>query len=491
VLNQPGLFDTARESALDAPLVLVDLETTGTNPTRDRIIEIGLLQIENGREQQRWSTLVNPERGLSEFIEGYTGITSEMVAEAQVFAKIARELLQLLQGRTLVAHNARFDYGFLKSEFHRLGYTFQAPLLCTVRLSRKLYPKERKHNLDAVIARHDLSCASRHRALDDAAVLKDFLHSVRRQLPFDQVEKAVRTQLKSPSLPSSLPSGAVDAIPSGPGVYRFYDAEKRLLYVGKSINLRQRVQSHFSGDHRSPKGLRLSQQLAGIEWSETAGELGALLLEAQQIKELNPIHNRQLRRHNSLCSWQISPPGADFIRPELVTLKQLEAIPFDQLFGLYRTRNAGLKALRELVDEHRLCAKKLGLEKGKGACFAYQLKKCQGACIDEEPALLHNARLLNALAKQKVQDWPFSGPVGIRERHPANGMEQIILLDRWCHLGTAKDEQELQHLIETPTPLDFDLDRYKILRRFFREQATKLDLVVCPPRHATGQLSPA
>ena len=477
MLNQPGLFDPPPTSLLDGRLALLDLETTGTSPTRDRIIEIGLVLFNQGEPVEEWSTLVNPETGLSPFIEGYTGISTSMVAEAPIFARVARELLQKLRGTTLIAHNARFDYGFLKAEFGRLGYTLQLPMLCTVRLSRKLFPRERKHGLDAIIARHGLECSNRHRALDDARVLGDFLADVRRELQPEDVEKAVRLQLKRPSLPSGLSEGTIETIPEGPGVYRFYDSQDRLLYVGKSVNLKQRVMSHFSGDHRSPKGLRISQQLQRIDWDETAGELGALLLEAEQVKRLNPIHNRQLRRHNNLSSLRIPEVDGGFARPEIVTLRRLEETPLADLYGLYRTRNAAGKALRALMDEHALCAKALGLEKGKGACFGYQLKKCRGACIGEEPPAEHNARLLSALAGEKVRDWPYPGPIGIRERHPARNQEDILLIDRWCHLGTAHDDEGVIDLLDDPPPLDFDLDRYKTLVRFMREKKDVLEIV--------------
>lgn len=477
MLNQPGLFDPPPASLLDKRLALLDLETTGTNPTRDRIIEIGLVLFEDGKPVEEWSSLVNPETGIPPFIEGYTGISNAMVADAPTFARVGKELLLKLRDATLVAHNARFDYGFLKSEFGRLGYTLQLPVLCTVRLSRKLFPQERKHNLDAVIARHGLHCSSRHRALDDARVLGDFLTKIRRNLSHQTVENAVRQHLKQPSLPSGLSESNIKAIPEGPGVYRFYDAENRLLYVGKSVNLKQRVMSHFSGDHRSPKGLRISKQLHRIDWSETAGELGALLLEAEQVKQLNPIHNRQLRRHNNLSSIRIPAVDKGFAQPEIVTLCRLEETPLADLYGFYRTRNAAGKALRALMEDHALCAKALGLEKGKGACFGYQLKRCRGACIGEESAPDHNARLFAALEEEKIRDWPYAGPIGIRERHPDGRREEILLIDRWCHLGTAGTEEEIRDLLHNPLPLDFDLDRYKALVRFMREKGDTLEIV--------------
>ncbi|TYO99325.1 DNA polymerase III epsilon subunit family exonuclease [Geothermobacter ehrlichii] len=196
MLNQPSLFGTDEACLLDRPLAVIDLETTGTGPTRDRVIEIGLILVRGGEEEERWSTLVNPQRRLSPFIEGYTGITTAMLQDAPTFAEIAGSLRQRLANRLLVAHNVRFDYGFLQAEYARLDQSLACPTLCTVRLSRQLYPQERRHNLDNIISRHRIACVSRHRALDDALALADFLRCLRAEQPVALLDKAVRKQLK-------------------------------------------------------------------------------------------------------------------------------------------------------------------------------------------------------------------------------------------------------------------------------------------------------
>ena len=159
---------------LDAPLAIVDLETTGAHPAHDRVTEIAVIEVEGGEVRDEWSTLVNPETPIPAAIQALTGITNDMVAGAPTFGRLAGDLHERLQGRVFVAHNARFDYGFLKREFARAGLDFRAKTLCTVRLSRRLYPEHARHNLDSLIARHGLQCRARHRALGDAA---DWLRS--------------------------------------------------------------------------------------------------------------------------------------------------------------------------------------------------------------------------------------------------------------------------------------------------------------------------
>ncbi len=178
---------------------MIDLETTGTSPSANRVIEVGLVLCEGGRKEREWSTLVNPHSAVSEFIADYTGISNEMLTDAPTFAEVAVELRTLLLDRILIAHNARFDYGFLQQEYARCGEDFESPVLCTVRLSRKLFPKQRRHSLDAVMARHGLDCSARHRALGDALVLVDFLHQLQQTISTPDLNRAVEAQINPSS----------------------------------------------------------------------------------------------------------------------------------------------------------------------------------------------------------------------------------------------------------------------------------------------------
>jgi len=152
-------------------LVFVDLETTGGNAAYDRITEIGIVRVQDGELLDEWSSLVNPECPISPYIEAFTGISSEMVADAPLFADVASTVFEKLRGAVFIAHNARFDHSFLRAEFRKLGMAYAAEALCTVKLSRRLSPEHPRHNLDALIERHALSCSARHRALGDARVL--------------------------------------------------------------------------------------------------------------------------------------------------------------------------------------------------------------------------------------------------------------------------------------------------------------------------------
>lgn len=172
------------------PIAFVDLETTGARTADDRITEIGMILVD-GDEVRHWSSLVNPQTRISGFIERLTGISNEMVATAPTFGEIATAVAEMLGNRLLVAHNAGFDYGFLQAEFRRLGLTFDTQVLCTVKLSRRLYPSYSKHNLDSLIERHGLVEDGRHRALADARLIHQFWNLVHRETPPDRMAEVV------------------------------------------------------------------------------------------------------------------------------------------------------------------------------------------------------------------------------------------------------------------------------------------------------------
>ena len=444
---------------LDQPLVFLDVETTGTNAVYDRITEVGLVEVERGRFVGEWSALVNPGVRIPSVIQAMTGITDDMVALAPAFEVIAPQLLARLEGKLLVAHNARFDYGFLRNEFRRAGLRYTSRVLCTVKLSRKLNPQEARHGLDALIARHGIACDARHRALGDARVLWELVCHWRRATDPARIATVVDSLVKAPAVPAGLPDGALEDIPEAPGVYLFYGENEAVLYVGKSINLRARVMAHFAGDHRDAKDMKIAHQVKRVDWIETGGELTALIKEARLVKELAPVYNRRLRRTTELCAWCWRAEDA-VAAPRLVTARELEEVGFNDLYGLFRSRAAALEAMREIATAHQLCSIVLGLEKGKGPCFAHQLKRCRGACAGKESLVAHGLRLGAALAGLRMRPWPFKGRVGVRE----NGAEgNMIVFDRWCYLGTVRSEEELRELGSRPV---FDLDTYRILVRF-------------------------
>jgi DNA polymerase-3 subunit epsilon len=452
---------------LDGELACVDLETTGGNAHYNRVIEVGIVLMRGGEVIEEWSSLVNPGTRIPGNIEQFTGISNDMVADAPEFSAIRDEVLARLSGRLFVAHNARFDYGFLRSEFRRLGVRFTSPVLCTVKLSRRTDPGARGHSLDAVMERHGLNCSARHRALGDARVLAGLLASLRSRCDPGELDAIVADLTREVQLPPQLDPQLADDLPEGPGVYRFYGDDDALLYVGKSNNLRTRVLSHFAADHRSSKELRLSRQVRRIDWTETAGEFGALLKEARLVKELQPLHNRRLRKSGEAWVIRLAQAG-DGLRADVIPLDDADttmgASPLADLHGPFRSERDARKALDELARANDLCPRALGLEPGEGSCFGFQVGRCRGACCGREPLALHAARARMVLLRHKLRSWPFRGRIAVRERD-WRGMEEMHVFDRWRYLGTVSSGESLDELPGTASR-EFDLDSYRILCRY-------------------------
>jgi len=451
------------------PLVFVDLETTGANFANDRIIEIGLIAVDADGARE-WSMLVNPETSVSEFITGLTGIDTAMVSSAPKFADIAAQVSEKLRGRLFIAHNARFDYGFLKREFKRLGIDFRASTLCTVKLSRKLFPTHHRHNLDTLVERHGLSVGDRHRALADARVLWDLWQQWHRELPADTIRHAVAVIVGRPELPPQIDPAVVDDLPEAPGAYALYAEDGALLLAKRSTNIRQQVIAHFAPACRDTA---LARNTWRIDWREAAGELGARLHEIDLSRSIR-------KAADELCAWQLLQHGEGDFRPKLVAARDLDFATTDNLFGLYMNRREAVHALRKLAEAHRLCHSQLGLgEAAAGApCVAYKQKTCRGACIGKEALSLHSARLMTALAKFKLKTWPYRGAIAVVERDEFGMREDFHLVDRWRYLGTAHNELALAECLEGAADAPFDPDIYRIIHKFL--QAGKVRIVPLP-----------
>ena len=448
---------------MNGAFAIVDLETTGSDPATDRVTEIAVLEINDMALTGQWSTLVNPGGRLPGPIQALTGITQEMVDRAPRFAQIAGELYERLAGRVFVAHNVRFDYGFLRREFDRAGLKYVAKTLCTVRLSRRLYPGRHGHDLDSLIERHGFECEARHRAGPDAAVLWQFLRAAAAEHGDDVLEVAARQVSRQPTLPPHLERGAIDAIPEAPGVYLFYDEGSAPLYIGKSRAMRSRVLQHFiAASSWTPRVRR-------IEWQRTAGELGALLREAALVKELEPVYNRQLRRPGKLCGFAFDGSRLRLARGEEI---DAETLPF--VYGLWRSRAAAMQALGEAADEHRLCLQTLGFDvKRHGSCLRHQMGRCSGVCAGKENIHVPHARVATALARLKNADWPHRGPLGVVEHDAGRDATEVHVLDRWCYLGTASCDSEVAELLEERRPR-FDYDHYRILARHLGKRGVRV-----------------
>ncbi len=362
---------------------LIDLKTNGFNAMQDSIIDIAIVTLEDWSVIERWQSLVKPKNPIPYQIEQLTGISNTMISEAKTFKELAFELYSRLSGTLLISHNARFNYAHLKNAFSRQAINFREKVACRIKLSRSLYPQFKSDTIDSLTKRLEFEDNQDNRAMVDVDLTQHFLLKCRNDFGCDTVVKELLTLSKSSSRPSNL-STHLDTIPDTSGVYLFYSQNNQLpIYIGKSINLRKRILSHFSADYTSAKELKISQHVNHIEWQETAGELSALLLESKLIKEIKPLYNRRLRQAKKIAGFKTEVQKG-YKQIKIVYIDNKLSHAPDDIFGSFRNKCAAEIKLWDLIKTHNLCPKLCGLDKSTKQCFDHQLKRCEGACIKLE-----------------------------------------------------------------------------------------------------------
>ncbi|GAA4297564.1 exonuclease domain-containing protein [Nibribacter koreensis] len=380
---------------------IIDIETTGSQPSDDRITEIAVFIHDGNQVVDQYSTLINPGRPIPFFISQLTGITDEMVRDAPKFHEVAKDIVQITEGKVFVAHNVRFDYSFLKKEFSDLGFNYQRKTLCTVRLSRKLMPGLPSYSLGKLCKSIDIPLQMRHRAIGDAeatAVLFDRLLKIdQAKVDADQDDKldsgsSLTKEIKTSLLPPNISREMVDALPLEAGVYYFHDEHGEIIYVGKSKSIRKRIIQHFSIDFKSKKSIEFKNRIASITYERTGSELVALLFESDEIKKRKPFYNRAQRRsvyHSGIFTYT---DQNGYLRMTFQKAKT-EKAPVITLANQFQAKNF----LFSRVAKFNLCQKLCDLYKSNGACFDYQVHQCNGACIGLEPPEEYNKRVQEAL----------------------------------------------------------------------------------------------
>lgn len=449
----------------------VDVETTGANARYGQIIEIGIIRVENGEIVETFQTLVQPDRILPAFITDITGIRDSDLINKPRFEDIALKVQELLGDAVFVAHNARFDYGFIKNEFRRLDIEWNAKTLCTVKMSRQLFSNQKSHSLDALIKRHRIQVADRHRAYADARALVDFLQIAEKKLSSEVVENCIAKCLGTHTLPSTIDPKIIESLPHAPGVYFFYDKDDNLLYIGKSVDIKNRVKSHFGQDYISAKERMITEAVTFIDYEVTSGELSALLKESALIKELQPVYNRRLRSTSKLAVLKSRTNDQGYKTSTVFYQDKMDIIDLKNVEGIFRTLGSGKAVMHKALVENTLCPKLLGLETGKGGCFQFQLGKCNGACIGAEDTDIYNARFDAAFSKMRVRAWPFKGPIVVPEDPDAEEgtayvIDQWKILKKYDYTAEGHTDEEINQ--------PFDFDTYRILSTHILKKNSKI-----------------
>lgn len=448
----------------DHDLAIIDVETTGMSPLHERVIEIAIIRVSKNKIVDKFTTLINPQKHLSPFISMFTGIKPEQLTNAPLFADVKDRVLELLSGAVFVAHNVRFDYSFIKSELKRTGVTYKAKTFCTVRLSRRLYPRFKSHSLESVISRFDFKFANRHRAYDDAHILWQFLRKVKKTMPKDVLMKAWADLTRSLYSADKNIREQVDALPESPGVYIFYDKRDTVLYVGKSKNISDRVIAHFSQDTSSTKHINLMREIARIGHIRTTGELGAMLLEAQLVKEFHPRYNAKLQEKKAFIVLTKYNDDNGYLTFKSSTVTSLKDVNTENLLGTFKNKRGVKEYLAEFAKKYSLCPKLLGIEITRGSCFSHKIGRCKGACTGKETSKMYNAKFLIAfIESRQFRPWPYDGPVEVVEKSDEEGKWESYIVDRWCLIGKKNSLGDEEKYEST-----FDPDYYKIISRYLK-----------------------
>lgn len=407
-------------------LNFVDIETTGLHYNQDQMIEIAVVKLENHKEIDSYETLIKPTIPLNPYAQKIHGITESMLRDAPQFGDISQELYDFLQDGIFVAHNARFDYSFVKNTFASHGIEFETPYACTVKLSRYLYPQYPRHGLSSVSQRHHIIIKDRHRAMGDTAATVQFYHIARQENDEKSFIEAFEKSMLQKSIPVKLISFDFSKIPNTPGVYIFKNDKGEIIYIGKSIHLQDRVKEHFYASSRNSKEMEIARHVADIEWIETIGEVGALIREAILVKKHQPQFNVALRSHYSFAvREEINKDG--YKKIEIVPIKDLKQKDFGETLGLFRSKMAAFNFVQKRVEKFLLCSHILHGK--KGVCFQYHLGECEGACAKDETPTDFNSRFDEAFQYHRIPAWPFEDTFEFIEDNNSN--KEVLKFKDW------------------------------------------------------------
>jgi len=367
---------------------ILDIETTGGSPKTERITEIAIYFHDGQKVVDEWSTLINPEKSIPYFITGLTGISNEMVANAPRFYEVAKEIVERTENHTIVGHNVKFDYSFIKSEFKNLGFEFDRHTLCTIKLSRKILPGHKSYSLGKLCKELGIEIHDRHRAAGDALATVKLFEMLQNQQEGGFEDELLREPSgRYKNLNEHLTVEDIQKLPEECGTYYFFDDSQQLLYIGKSKDIRHRVLSHL-GNITTKRAMELKQRIHSISYELTGSELIALLKESKEIKEQKPRYNRAQKRTSSY--WGLYP-GKDEYGYITFALKKISDTPHDPVTS-FNNKKEAREALTKMVGKNWLCQKLSGLYQTDGACFHHSIRQCNGACIQGEAVSAYNKR---------------------------------------------------------------------------------------------------
>jgi DNA polymerase-3 subunit epsilon len=424
---------------------IVDIETTGGFPSQHGITEIGIV-LHNGTEiEGKYETLVNPHQPIPPFVVNMTGISDAMVAVAPSFEEVAPYIYNLLKDRIFVAHNVNFDFSFVKHHLQEAGFHLQTPKLCTIRLSRKVFPGFRKYGLGHLCRELGICIENRHRAAGDALATAEVLDMVLRNNGGMVIKEMLKKENRSQLLPANLPEEYVRDLPGKPGVYYFHDSKGKVIYVGKAINIQKRVVSHFTGLDISKKRQDFLRSIYSVTHTVCPTEFIACLLESVEIKRLWPIYNKSQKRYEQLWGIYLFEDGKGYHR-----------LAIDKK----RKHSTPVASFALLVDAHRMLWKLVKeFELHPVLCFLDNTGSCE----------LPDVQMYN-LSIQKALQWMHAQ----KETFLIRDKEGCVLVEKgkFYGMGQVSADMEISTLDHIKTQL-VEYPENEVMRSMIRNFAER------------------
>ncbi len=447
---------------------IVDIETTGGSPAHSKIIEIAAVIHDGLSVVKTFSTLIDPECNIPYSITRLTGITDSMVRGAPKFYEIAKEFYLLTHDKIFIAHNVSFDYNFIRHEYESMGGEYSPKKLCTVQLSRKLIPGLKSYSLGNICNDLNIIVNGRHRAAGDAmATAKLFEILLEKKNEHKTLSTFNIDEISTPKL-NTIRRQLIDKLPEKPGVYYFLNKEREIIYVGKSNNIKSRAISHLSNT-RSKKGISMVNAVYEIDYCLTGSEMIALLMESDEIKKHKPIYNHAKKR-SSFSHGITSVTNED----GYLCLKTVKVTKEIETISNFTTADGATNELYYLIEEFELCQKLCGLYETNKACFHYQVKKCNGACVHVEPPEEYNERVNNAINKLGIEKVSFA----LVDTGRTKEERSVVLIENGQYKGfgfvpTENSIRSFEEFESFITSYDDNRDIQMIIKSFIDNQKIK------------------
>ncbi|MFV5693592.1 exonuclease domain-containing protein [Flavobacterium sp. LT1R49] len=375
---------------------ILDIETTGGQFNEEGITEIAIYKFDGHEVVDQFISLVNPEIPIQPFVVKLTGINNAMLSSAPKFFEVAKRIIEMTNDCVIVAHNASFDYRILRTEFRRLGYDFEARTLCTVELSKKLLPEQPSHSLGKLVRALGIPMADRHRASGDAlATVKLFKILLEKDLEKEIVKDFIKLEIEKGIAPKLL--DIVSSLPAKTGTYYIHNEKGNLIYIGKSRNIKKRINQHFTGT--SAKCKKIQAEVFTVTYDETGSELIALLKESEEVKVNKPIYNRAQRKSIFQLALYAEKDEKGYLN-----LKLQKADGRKKEITSFTSLQEGKDALFRITSHYNLCQKLTGLYVSKTNCFQYNIKECDGACIGNVSPEEYNTRVQAFIDKNSFEN---------------------------------------------------------------------------------------